>query len=258
MISALLLALGLLTAPDLPRLRLAGPNRLSHNRIRRQLAVVPAIGLAGLLVLLPLPVAMAVTVVTGTLTVRYRKARRTAAQGREAVALQGALSVLVGELRAGAHPVAAFETAADEVDGPVGDGLREVATRARLGADVAAGLQAVAASSSLPSHWERLAVYWQLAHDHGLAIAVLMRAAESDVTARERFSSRVRSGMAGARATAGVLAGLPLLGIALGQMIGAEPLRFLLGAGDVVLLVGVVLSCAGLLWSDRITAVVSR
>lgn len=258
MISSLLLALGLIVAPDLPRLRLADPKSASRNRIHLGFGALPVIGLAGLLVLLPLPVAAALTVVTATLAIRHRQARRSADQAREAVALQGALSVLVGELRAGAHPAAAFETAAEEIEGPVSAGLREVATRARLGADVAAGLSVVAGGSSLPSHWERLAVYWQLAHDHGLAIAVLMRAAEGDVVARERFSSRVRSGMAGARATAAVLAGLPLLGIGLGQMIGADPLRFLLGDGGVLLLVGVVLSCLGLLWSDRITGVVSR
>jgi tight adherence protein B len=62
--------------------------------------------------------------------------------------------------------------------------------------------------------------------------------------------------MAGARTTAAVLAGLPVLGIALGQAIGADPLTFLLsaGAGSWLLLIGVVLSCGGLLWSDTITA----
>jgi tight adherence protein B len=62
--------------------------------------------------------------------------------------------------------------------------------------------------------------------------------------------------MAGARATSGVLAVLPVLGIGLGQMIGAEPVRFLFGGGvgGWLLVIGVALSCAGLLWSDRITS----
>ena len=37
--------------------------------------------------------------------------------------------------------------------------------------------------------------------------------------------------MAGARTTAAVLAGLPVLGIGLGQLIGADPLGFLLSGG---------------------------
>jgi tight adherence protein B len=60
--------------------------------------------------------------------------------------------------------------------------------------------------------------------------------------------------MAGARATAAVLAGLPVLGIGLGQLIGAQPLRLLMsdGAGGWLLVAGVTLACCGLLWSDRI------
>jgi tight adherence protein B len=62
--------------------------------------------------------------------------------------------------------------------------------------------------------------------------------------------------MTGARTTAAVLAGLPLLGIGLGELIGAEPVRFLLsrGVGGWLLVIGASLACAGLLWSDRITA----
>ena len=59
--------------------------------------------------------------------------------------------------------------------------------------------------------------------------------------------------MAGARTTATVLAALPLLGIGLGEVIGAQPLRFLFAGGQWLLVVGVVLTCLGLAWSDRIT-----
>jgi tight adherence protein B len=124
-----------------------------------------------------------------------------------------------------------------------------------LGADVGRGLRAVAAESALPVHWDRLAVCWHLAQSHGLSIATLMHAAHRDVVERSRFESRVAAGMAGARATAGVLAGLPLLGVGLGQMIGADPVRFLLsgGVGGWLLVVGSTLACSGLLWSDAIT-----
>ncbi len=169
--------------------------------------------------------------------------------------LETALDVLVGELRVGAHPVRAFRVAADETDGTVAASLRAVAARARLGADVTAGLRTAARSSALPAHWDRLAVCWQLASDGGLAIATLMRAAQRDIAERQRFSARVASGMAGARATATILAGLPVLGVLLGQLIGARPLSFLLSghAGGWLLVVGLTLACGGLLWSDRIT-----
>ena len=90
--------------------------------------------------------------------------------------------------------------------------------------------------------------------EHGLAIAALMRAAQRDIVERQRFSARVTAGMAGARATAAILAGLPVLGVLLGQLIGARPLSFLLSgsAGGWLLVVGSTLACGGLLWSDRI------
>jgi len=99
----------------------------------------------------------------------------------------------------------------------------------------------------------------QLAQDHGLAIATLMQTAQRDIVERGRFTARVDAGMTGARTTAAVLAGLPLLGVGLGQLIGADPVAFLLsgGMGGWLLVIGVALACGGLLWSDHITAQVS-
>jgi len=55
------------------------------------------------------------------------------------------------------------------------------------------------------------------------------------------------------------LAGLPVLGVALGQLMGADPLRILLGGGlgGILLLIGTALGCAGLLWTDAITGKVT-
>jgi tight adherence protein B len=191
---------------------------------------------------------------------RRRRQQRRRASTAEAAALRGALDILVGELRVGAHPVAAFGVAANDVDGAVATALRTIAARARRGADVAAGMFSVARLSSLPGQWERLAVCWQLAQTHGLAIGTLMQTAQRDLVERERFSARVDAGMAGARTTAAVLAGLPVVGVGLGQLIGADPLRFLLfgGFGEWLLVTGVLLACAGLLWCDRITVGVLR
>lgn len=196
---------------------------------------------------------MAVLAVTVTLRARHRRLRRLATH--EAQYLEAALEVLVGELRVGSHPVNAFSVAAEETGGVVAAALRAVAARARLGADVTAGLHSAARTSALPGQWNRLAVCWQLASDQGLAIATLMRAAQRDITERQRFSARVTAAMAGARATATILAGLPLLGVVLGQLIGARPLTFLLGghAGGWLLVIGLSLACGGLLWCDRIT-----
>jgi tight adherence protein B len=206
-------------------------------------------------VLLRLTTVLAAVVVGATVRLRYRRRRRRRHALDEGRMLESALEVLVGELRVGSHPVRAFCVAADETPGAVAAALRAVAARAGLGADVTAGLRDAARSSALPAQWDRLAVCWQLAAEHGLAIATLMRAAQRDITERQRFSARVASSMAGARATAAILAALPVLGVVLGELIGARPLSFLLGgqAGGWLLVVGSVLACAGLLWSDSIT-----
>ena len=244
-----LLAVALLAAPP-PRRRFMP--RASRVNIRMPVLV----GAAVLTVLLlPPAVVVATAILAATLGARRHRTRRTRRRLADSQRLAAALETLVGELRVGAHPVTAFGVAAAECEGPVGDSLRAVAARARLGADVAAGLRAVAESSSVPVQWNRLAVCWQLAAEHGLAISVLMRAAQRDIVERHRFTARVEAGLAGARATAVILAALPVVGVLLGQLIGARPVAFLLGGGvgGWLLVVGVVLVCVGLVWADRLT-----
>jgi tight adherence protein B len=254
--AALALALALVMVPSGSRRRLETLGHLAHARRPFPVSACAAVVAAAFAVVLPVSVVAACSVVIVTLWMRRRRQFRARRRAAESAALKGALDVLVGELRVGAHPVAAFRVAATEVDGAVAASLRAVAARARLGADVAAGLHSVARSSAVPAHWERLAVCWQLAQDHGLAIATLMQTAQRDIVERGRFSAKVDAGMTGARTTAAVLAGLPLLGVGLGQLIGAEPVSFLLsgGMGGWLLVIGVALACGGLLWSDHITA----
>ena len=207
------------------------------------------------IVLLPLTTVLAATVLASTVSLRYRRRRRWGRAVDESRSMETAIDVLVGELRVGAHPATAFAVAAEETAGPVAGACRAVAARARLGADVAAGLRGVGETAALPSQWERLAVCWQLAADHGLAMSALMHTAQRDIAERQRFSGQVRSAMAGARATATILAGLPVLSVLMGQLIGARPVPFLLGGGlgGWLLVIGLTLVCGGLLWADRIT-----
>ena len=249
--AALLLAAALWIAPSSSRGRLMPT--AGGRRVPRLAWAVPVGLLAA--VLLPVPVVAAAAIVTATVAVRRRQAAARRQADRDATRLEAALDVVVGELRAGAHPAAAVTAAAAEVDGAVRSALHTVAARARLGADVPAGLRAVAAGSTLRAQWLRLGLCWELAQTHGLALGALLRAAQRDIVERSRFNARVDAGMAGARATAAVLSGLPVVGVALGQLIGADPLTFLTGsrAGGWVLVVGASLTCCGLVWADRIT-----
>ena len=253
--AALALSASLLVSPSSPRRRLARRDQ-ARSRSTARTAGWFALGAgAASAVFLPLTTVLAATVFAATASLRYRRRRRSRLGMSESRELETAIDVLVGELRVGAHPAQAFAVAADETAGPVADSCRAVAARARLGADVTAGLRGVAETSALPAQWARLAVCWQLAAEHGLAMSTLMRAAQRDIIERQRFSGQVSSAMAGARATAAILAGLPVLSVVLGQLIGADPAAFLLAGhvGGWLLVVGVTLVCGGLLWSDRIT-----
>jgi tight adherence protein B len=253
--AALALSAAVLVLPSSPRRRLARGSRGRNPFPPWTAGCLAAGALAISVVLLPSATVFASVVFAGTMSLRYRRRRRSGRGIHESQELGTAIDVLVGELRVGAHPATAFAVAAEETSGPVSVACRAVAARARLGADVTAGLRGVAKTSVLPSQWDRLAVCWQLAADHGLAMSTLMRAAQRDIAERQRFSGQVRSGMAGARATAAILAGLPVLSVLMGQLIGARPVAFLLGGqlGGVLLVVGLTLVCGGLLWSDHIT-----
>ncbi|AQA02688.1 hypothetical protein BVC93_09855 [Mycobacterium sp. MS1601] len=247
--AALLLAAALLVRPQ-------GRGRPSRRAPALRGPVTAAAALTAVIVVmwLPLPVVVATVLVTVTGCLRYRirvARRRIHEEGRT---LTGALELLTAELRAGAHPVRAFDISASETGGSVGAGLRAVAARARLGADVAAGLRAAAEWSGIPRQWERLAGCWQLAAEQGLPIGMLMRAAQLDIAERHRFAAQVDAGMAGARATAVILTALPALGVVLGELLGAAPAAFLSrGIGGWVLVIGIGFLCAGVLWSGRIT-----
>lgn len=258
--ATLALAAAMLLGPS-PRRRIAPSGRPLPGAVAARVgrwSCIGAVAGAAVLVALVLPRSawLAGVVLVTTAIVRRRRGLRRRRAVAESRALETALDALAGELRAGAHPVRAFALAAAESNHPaVAAGLGGVAARARLGADVATGLREAAVCSALPSQWDRLAAYWELGGQHGLAIATLMHAAQRDITARQRFSARAEAGMAGARASATVLACLPVLGVLLGQLIGAQPVVFLLGGtGGVLALIGIGLVCVGLLWSDRITA----
>ena len=201
---------------------------------------------------------LAAAMVTGTATARWWAGRDRRAVATAAIGLSDALGVLVAELRAGAHPSDAARAAADVPPDGSADATRALAAAAaaaRLGGDVPAALRGVG-SAQLRSWLDRLADAWSLADRYGIALADLLDAVRSDTEQRVRFAAEVQARLAGPRATAAVLAGLPLLGLALGHALGAAPLRVLseTPVGQVLLVVGTGLACVGVLWSARLVS----
>ncbi|MGH3909417.1 MAG: type II secretion system F family protein [Pseudonocardiaceae bacterium] len=196
---------------------------------------------------------LAAAMATGTATSRWRDGRDRRAGAAAATGLADALAVLVAELRSGAHPGDAARAAATDGHVDASRALSAAAAAARLGGDVPAVLHS-ASTVQLRPWLRRLADAWSLADRHGIPLAELLDAVRADTEQRVRFAAEVQARLAGPRATAAVLAGLPLLGLALGHAVGAAPLRVLgaTAAGQTLLVVGTGLACAGVLWSARL------
>ncbi|MGC5256999.1 type II secretion system F family protein [Gordonia sp. DT218] len=199
--------------------------------------------------------AIATALVSATVMWRRHRAQRLRSRDGETSDLLLALSVMTAELSVGAPPAPACAAAARELGvgqprSPVADGLTMMAGRAELGGEV---MPDVEASDQLS--WHRVGVAWQTADRHGLPMIELVESVRADLLARRQFATRTRAGLAGPRATAAVLSGLPVIGILLGELMGAHPIGVLLGSGlgGVLLIVGTALSVAGLVWSERIT-----
>jgi tight adherence protein B len=200
-------------------------------------------------------VAAAVTATTAILRLRAR--RRAAAALAATAELAAALGLLGAELRAGGHPAQAAERVAADAAPVAARVLGSVAITARLGGDVAAVMRRQAgADPALVQPLDQLAAAWSLASRHGIPLADVLEAVRGDLQHRVRASQRLNAALAGPRATALVLAGLPVLGLLLGQLVGARPWLVLtrVAAGQLLLALGAVLTCAGLFWSARLTA----
>lgn len=94
-----------------------------------------------------------------------------------------------------------------------------------------------------------------LAERTGAPLADVLERIEADARGAARARAASAAQTAGSRATAWLLAGLPLGGIALGYAIGADPLTVLLSTsiGAACAFGAVTLQLAGLGWADRIT-----
>lgn len=249
------LAAALLCLPPPVAVRRLGPPAVGPRWSRAPGAAAPvaAAGAIGLLLAGP-GGAMAGLLIGDTLR-RHRRARRAeAAAAGTATELASAVARMADELAAGAHPATAL--AGTTADGPRARAVLTAAADAGgLGEDVPTALRRGAgAHPEVAAQVERLAAAWALSDRCGVPLAELLSGAAADLAWRVRFAARVRAELAGPRATAGVLTALPALGLALGQLVGADPVGVLRGGllGQALLVVGVALGCAGLAWTGQI------
>jgi tight adherence protein B len=257
----LVLALALVCWPDRPaRARILPPrNRVRLRAVVRQPRLVVTAVVAGCIGLVIAGPAgfVAAAAAAGTAVGRWRARQREARSIAATAELAAVLGLLAAELRAGAHPAAAAERVAADAGPTAAAVMSSVAATARLCGDVAAALRRQAAATPvLEQPLDQLAAAWMLAARHGIPLADVLDAVRGDLDHRVRARRRLHASLAGPRATAAVLACLPVLGLLLGQAIGAQPVRVLTGegSGQLLLMLGVLLTCVGLAWSARLVA----
>ena len=101
---------------------------------------------------------------------------------------------------------------------------------------------------------ERVACLWRCAQTRGVPIASLLATARDEIDTRLQHRAATDAALTGPKTTATVLSLLPLGGIAMGSVMGANPVGLLLGPGigSALLLVGTAFVYGGVLASGAI------
>lgn len=211
--------------------------------------------------------------------VARRWARNRAAEELPAAAA-AFCTALVLELRAGQPPETALARAAQDSPDELAEPLREALLAARFGSDMPDALRSVSVqaagrrnatgllarrgqrggprpgSGPVPTFLRQLAAAWQLTQSSGAGLSDVVDTLGGSLRAQDRLRRETAAALAGPRATAWLLAGLPVGGIALGAALGADPARVLLGhpVGRVCLIAGLALDLLGVLWVRRLVA----
>ncbi|MFF4950381.1 type II secretion system F family protein [Streptomyces chattanoogensis] len=174
------------------------------------------------------------------------------ARDRRTAEVIGLCAAVAGELRAGRQPDRAL--LATGVPGLGEEGAAVVAA-ARYGGDVPRALRTAAGLPGAEG-LTGVAACWQVAVQGGAGLASGLERIAAGLRARSDQREELRAQLAGPRATALMLALLPVAGLAMGGALGADPLRVLLHtpAGWGCLAVGGLLEWGGMAWTARIVA----
>lgn len=213
--------------------------------------------LVPLAVLVPGPLVGAAAVLGAAAVGAYallRRRRRRAAADAYAAEVRDHCDRLAADLAAGAAPRVALARLATRWPE-----MRSVVEADRFGLDVAASWRSLAEETGLAS-LGLVALAWGYAQQTGVGLAIAMRHVAAGLSAQARADRTVVAELASARATAWLVALLPVGVLALGSGLGGSPWRFLLltPPGVVLLAVGLGLIWAGLWWIEAIIEGVRR
>ncbi|MFN2538121.1 MAG: type II secretion system F family protein [Mycobacteriales bacterium] len=245
LLAALLAGLGCAVAVGLP--------------VRPTSTDVPAAVVAPLVVLgclvLGLPAAIAGGLVAVAVVQALRQRATTRADAAERAGAVEAVAVLAAELRVGRGPGEALAAGAALAEGPFAAALAAASRAMHVGADPSHVLRHASASAAHDA-LRGLAACLQVCAGSGGSLARATDTVAEALRAEQDQRLEVESELAGPRATALMLAGLPLAGTLLAAGLGARPLHVLLhtSIGGGCLVLGVLLDLAGLWWTQRLVA----
>lgn len=172
-------------------------------------------------------------------------------KGREPeLALAYSLRALAAELHSGRTPNDALESAAGTP--PM---WPHALVAARLGESVATGLAKDASENpQLSGTLHQMAACWSVGVAYGSGLAASVERLALSAREQHEVTSTLRGELASSKATARMLAVLPLLGIAMGYLLGADPIGWFLSSpvGLGLLAVAMLLTGVGIQWTRRI------
>lgn len=231
------------------------PGRPAARGARLPLLVAPFALLAvlgGSPRLLVLAVLGGASLAAGTALLRQRRRRLDA--DRTSGRVLETCEQLAGELGVGQPPGPALARAAT-----AWPALDPVARAFTVGADVPAAWREVA---TVPGAGDlrHLAAAWQVSHRTGQGLAEAVDRVADRLRAGQATQRVVRGELASARATARLVAGLPVVALLMGSGAGGDPLGFLLGhpIGLACLAGGLGFAVAGLAWIEALARDVDR
>jgi len=165
-------------------------------------------------------------------------------RGAERSAAIEALGALAAELGAGTPPQQALIATGSTI-------WSEACGAVRFDGDVAEALRRDAERIPLLAP---LSACWAVSTQQGSGLLISVTRLAEQARVAEDIRVQLEAQLAGPRATARILMLLPLFGIAMGMMMGVNPLGWLLGTlpGLLCLLSGVGLTALGYWWTSRI------